>query len=78
MMVVTVETVPEFSFSARKELFSGRYDESCRISANYDITPDGERFIMIRPEEGLEPTQINIVLNWSEELRKKIPTGDGK
>jgi serine/threonine protein kinase len=77
IMVVTVETVPEFSVSAPKELFSGRY-ESNRISANYDITPDGQRFIMIKREEGLEPTQINVVLNWSEELKRLVPTGGGR
>jgi serine/threonine-protein kinase len=74
MMVVTVETVPEFSFSAPKELFSGRY-ESGRDSANYDITPDGDRFIMTKPEEGAEPTQINVVVNWDEELKRLAPTG---
>jgi dipeptidyl aminopeptidase/acylaminoacyl peptidase len=77
MMVVTVETVPEFSVSAPKELFSGRY-ESCRIGANYDIDPNGQRFIMIKPVEELVPTQINVVLNWSEELSKKVPTGGGR
>jgi Tol biopolymer transport system component len=45
MMVVTVETVPKFSVSAPEELFSGRF-KSYRCSANYDITPDGDRFIM--------------------------------
>jgi len=74
MMVVTVETVPEFSASAPKELFSGRY-ESGRIVGNYDITPDGKRFIMIKPEEGSEPTQVNVVLNWFEELKRRVPTG---
>jgi hypothetical protein len=74
MMVVTVVTVPEFSVSAPKELFSGRY-ESSWFSANYDITPDGDRFIMIKAEEGSEPTQVNIVLNWSEKLKRLVPPG---
>jgi len=74
MMVVTVETVPEFSFSAPKELFSGRF-QSCRTSANYDITPDGGRFVMIKPDEESEPTQINVVLNWFEELKRLVPMG---
>ncbi|MHC4594440.1 MAG: protein kinase domain-containing protein [Planctomycetota bacterium] len=75
MMVVTVETDPKFSVSAPKELFSGRF-ESSWCSANYDITPDGKRFIMIKPEEGSEPTQVNIVLNWFEELKRLAPTGE--
>ena len=74
MMVVTVETDSEFSVSAPKELFSGRY-EAGMYCANYDITPDDQRFIMIKPEEGLEPMQINVVLNWFEELKRLVPTG---
>ncbi|MHC4387815.1 MAG: protein kinase domain-containing protein [Planctomycetota bacterium] len=77
MMVVTVETVPEFSFSAPKEMFSGRF-QSNRCSANYDMTPDGERFIMIKPDEESEPTQINIVLNWGEELKRLVSTENKK
>jgi hypothetical protein len=72
MMVVTIETVPKFRASVPKELFSGQY-ESFRSMANYDITPDGERFIMIKLEEGSEPTQINVVLNWFEELKRRVP-----
>ncbi|MHC4174202.1 MAG: hypothetical protein ACYTBX_09485 [Planctomycetota bacterium] len=74
MMVVTVEIVPKFSVSAPEKLFSGRY-ESTRVEANYDITPDGKRFIMIKAEEGSEPTQVNIVLNWSEKLKHLVPPG---
>jgi len=72
MMVVTVDTVPEFIASTPKELFPGRY-VSCRFSANYDITPEGDRFIMIKPDEESEPTQINVVLNWFEELKRRVP-----
>ena len=72
MMVVTVETVPVFNASAPKELFRGRF-QSYRCSANYDITPDGDRFIMIKPDEESEPTQINVVLNWFEELKRLVP-----
>ncbi len=32
---------------------------------NYDVTSD-ERFLMIK---GSPPTQINVILNWSEELK---------
>jgi hypothetical protein len=42
-----------------------------RVS-NYDVTPDG-RFVMIRTEEGPAPAQINVVLNWFEELKQLAP-----
>jgi hypothetical protein len=35
------------------------------------------RFLMFKPSESADtaPTQINVVLNWFEELKKKVPTG---
>jgi hypothetical protein len=41
------------------------------------VSPDGQRFLMLKPSEstGVAPTQINVVLNWFEELKQKVPTG---
>jgi hypothetical protein len=30
---------------------------------------------MLEPMEQGGPTQINVVLNWSEELKQKVPAG---
>jgi serine/threonine-protein kinase len=46
---------------------------------NFDVTPDGQRFLMVFPAdrtgngEAVRPT-INIVENWFEELRQRVPT----
>ena len=38
----------------------------------YDVAADG-RFLMIRtPDEEL-PRQIHVILNWFEELRRRVP-----
>ena len=36
---------------------------------------DGQRFLMLKPVESqtAAPTQINVVLNWFEELKQKVP-----
>ena len=41
-----------------------------------DISPDGERFLMIRTLEDTSttPPQIVIVKNWLEELERLVPT----
>ncbi len=43
---------------------------------DYDISPDGQRFLMIKEadEEEGQPDQINVVLNWFEELKRLVPT----
>lgn len=42
----------------------------------YDLAPDGERFLMITNGPGDtegESVQINVVLNWSQELLERVP-----
>ncbi len=42
----------------------------------YDVAPDGQRFygVQARPVPPLPPvTHINLVLNWFEELKAKVP-----
>jgi hypothetical protein len=39
---------------------------------NYDVTADGERFLMLRQVEGSE-VPIVVVLNWFEELKRLVP-----
>ncbi len=44
----------------------------------YDITPDGQHFLFVQePDTPLPPSpnQIQIIENWLEELKRKVPTG---
>jgi Tol biopolymer transport system component len=55
-------------------------------SANYDVMPDGKRFLIAAPatmnEEkdaiewklGTSSREIHVVLNWHEELKRRVPT----
>jgi len=41
----------------------------------YDISPDGRRFLMIKASaEGVTPPRIVVVQNWTEELKRLVPT----
>jgi Tol biopolymer transport system component len=79
MMAVDISTQPSFAAGKPRQLFEGRYAMSTENAgrANYDISPDGQRFLMIKPVEQQQagPTQINVVLNWTEELKRLVPTG---
>jgi hypothetical protein len=37
----------------------------------YDVAPDG-RFLMLA-EDSSRPTILNVVLNWTEELKRLVP-----
>jgi hypothetical protein len=57
-----------------KMLFEGQYQLLDLSTPNYDVSSDGQRFLMLKAAEQAESaTQINIVLNWFEELKQKIP-----
>ena len=77
MMAVDVTTQPGFSASKPKMLFEGRYMSGGGTFPDYDVSPDGQRFLMLKrvQQEQAESTQINVVLNWTEELKRLVPTG---
>jgi serine/threonine-protein kinase len=76
VMAVSFITEPDLRVGKPRLLFEGRYRGGWPWGRNYDIAPDGKRFIMITDEEQqLKPTQINVVLNWFEELKRLVPPG---
>ncbi len=73
-MAVDITTEPTFSAGKPRLLFEERYETAAGMGVNYDVTPDGQRFIMVKAEQELALTQINVVLNWFEELKRLVPT----
>ncbi len=67
MMSVEVKTTPGFSASAPRLLFEGNYRHGVTFRPDYDVSPDGKRFLMVRGSEQ-PPTaaQITFVPNWSK------------
>ena len=74
MMAVDITTEPTFTHGTPQLLFEGEYF-SYGPRAVYDVAPDGQRFLMIKEgEQGSTVTQLNVVLNWFEELKRLVPT----
>ncbi len=74
LLVAEVRTQPAFSASRPRVLFEGRYD-TLPWNSNYDVTPDGQRFLMVQSAEPTGQSQINVVLNWFEELKRLAAEG---
>ena len=70
MMSVAVDPVSG-ALGRPTELFHGDYVEDAELHS-FDVTPDGERFLMIRRPAGADPRQIIVVTNWFTELRRKM------
>jgi serine/threonine protein kinase len=68
-MSVAVQTQPEFRADPPKVMFEGPYLNVPGLS--YDVAPDGKHFLMIEENQKQPPTtQLNVVLNWFEELKR--------
>jgi serine/threonine-protein kinase len=69
VMAVDIQTNPSFRAGIPAAVFEWR-----GLVGGYDVSPDGKRFLMVkenRPQAN--PEQLNIVMNWMEELKKQIP-----
>ena len=73
MMRVAVEAGSSPNAGPPEALFSGVYIQGG--GRHFDITPDGQRFLMLRDASVDESTtsQFNIVLNWFEDLKERVP-----
>ncbi|OVE78773.1 hypothetical protein BVY01_04520 [bacterium I07] len=72
MMVVSMETNPSLKLGKPELMFVSNYlKNNMDWIPVYDIHRDGEHFLMVKSDE--KPlSQINIVVNWFEELQAKF------
>ncbi len=77
MMVASIGTQGQTLSASRPQvLFEGSYVTHSNPPGfqYYDITPDGKLFLMMKEDTSQEQGQINVVLNWFEELKRLAPT----
>lgn len=65
MMAVAVGLQPTFSAAKPRVLFEGRYAGARRgrLQANYDVAPDGQRFLMLKEIGQTSVPQLNLMLD---------------
>ncbi len=74
MMSVSLKKSPAFPDVPRL-LWRGRFSRQA-VTRGYDVTPDGQRFLMVQPNDRppAPVTQLVLVQNWHEELKRLVPT----
>jgi serine/threonine-protein kinase len=74
LMAVDVTTQPAFRAGKPRLLFERQYYRGWADCPHYDVSTDGHRFVMIQPGQETGLRHIDVVLNWSEELKRLVPT----
>ena len=73
LFAVPVDTSPSLSLGESVRLMDvSAYRVSGDVNPALAVSPDGQRFLMIREAPGSRQ-QINVVLNWFTELRARVP-----
>jgi hypothetical protein len=73
VMVVEVATGPGFQCVAPKALFSAPPVPDTAVFRPFsfwDLTPDGNRFLLATPSKETSSAPFNVVLNWTALLKK--------
>jgi hypothetical protein len=72
-MGVDIATQPTFHASTSRVIVPAK---AMGNLAGFDVSPDGQRFLIHQQSsEAAQTAQINVILNWSEELRRRSASG---
>jgi hypothetical protein len=70
VMAAAVRTQGGFEVGNRLQLFNGDFSPSPTGGRNYDVTRDGQTFVMLQPMVGAAQAVV-VTLNWFDEERRK-------
>jgi Tol biopolymer transport system component len=71
LIAASVTTSPHFAITGRNELFPDEYVFAQAPHANYDVSPDGTRFLMVKSAHAPE---LYVVYGWLRELQERMRT----
>ena len=77
LLSVSIRNEPELEVGEQKVVLEGLalYQGMTWFEAGaYDVSPDGERFLMVLEDRTPETMELVVVLNWFEELKRLVPT----
>lgn len=75
LMAVEIDAEQGFRPGTPRALFAGEYVAPNAARMSYDVSIDGERFLMIKNVDGAGAAQASIIIveNWFEELKERVP-----
>jgi hypothetical protein len=77
LMAVRVESAPSFAFQRPEPVLDrGKYLLSTPAPLQYDVSPDGQRFLVLKAvaeADESESLRVIVVQNWYEDLKRLVP-----
>src|SRR5207302_8973 len=71
LMAVDIQTTPSFSAGNPRVLFDGPFTSGQPGLPGYDVSLDGQRFLMVKPAEaGAAQRAIHVIVNWFADLHR--------
>jgi serine/threonine-protein kinase len=75
LMAVKVDAGQRLNVGAPTVVFRAPFLGGHEFRKSYDVFPDDRGFVIVRTSGEPEKARINIIQNWFEELKAKVPTG---
>ena len=73
-VAVDVAAEPEFRAGSPQELFDAEdFVRGRDRDRDWDVSQDGERFVAVLGTTAGAAQEINVVVNWFEELKERVP-----
>ena len=60
-------------YRIERELGQGVFHSAWDEGHSYDVTKDGETFVMLREPPGRQRRRLVVTFNWLAELQSKVP-----
>jgi serine/threonine-protein kinase len=77
IMAVSVRLGEDIALGSPQPVVKGRYAEAFNAGRHYDVSLDGQRFLLLKDASDGQKTaarEIHLVLHWFEALKAKAPT----
>jgi serine/threonine-protein kinase len=73
IFAVDVSTLPALGTGKARKILEKDYERSSTLWPNFDVSADGQQFLMVKTLQDAAPTYVAAVLNWDTELKRLLP-----
>ena len=73
IFAVDVSTLPALGAGKARKILERDYERTSTLWPNFDVSADGQQFLMVKSLQGAAPAYVAAVLNWDTELKRLVP-----